>query len=123
MPASLALVAAPDPVRRGQPVALRWDPAGAPVDHELRLTLVVHHKIKLSTMDLDVPGQFGSERQLWRIVAACEAAAGEAERLVPEDAPYSYPDSVLAFFWGIALAPAGAPEDPVAGWPTLKVLP
>ena len=119
MPAWLELEG-PEEVARGEAVRLRWVPAGG---HELRLALVVHHKIKLSTMDLDVPGRFGSERQLWRIAERAPGAEGEARLRVPADAPYSYPGTVLAFFWGVALAAADDEDDAVLGWSALRVRP
>jgi hypothetical protein len=124
MPAWLRIDAAPQPLRRGETLRLRWDadePAG---DHELRLALVVHHKVKLSTLDLDVPGQFGAERQLWSIADRTPLDGEGAARLrVPADAPYSYAGTVLAFFWGVALARAGDPDGDVLGWSALRVLP
>ena len=110
-------------VRRGGSVGLRWTPADAPAEHEVRLTLVVHQTVKLSTFDLDVPGQFGAERQLWAVHDRAALDDGEARLRVPADAPYSYPGKVLAFFWGVALARTDDPDDGVVGWRALRVLP
>jgi hypothetical protein len=126
MPAWLRVDAAPNPLPRGEALRVRWEadePAGG---HELRLALVVHHKVKLSTLDLDVPGQFGTERQLWWIADRTPLDGdgdGAARLLVPADAPYSYPGTVLAFFWGVGLARDGDPDDDVLGWSALRVLP
>jgi hypothetical protein len=123
MPAGLRLDVAAGPMRRGEAVLLRWaadEPAG---DLELRLALVVHHKIRATTPELDVPGQFGAERQVWAIYDRASLADGEGRLRVPGDAPYSYPGTVLAFFWGVALARTDDPVDGVLGWSALRVLP
>jgi hypothetical protein len=123
MPAWLRLDVAPARVARGASVRVRWAASDAPDGHELRLALVVHHKVKLTTLDLDVPGKFGAERQLWQVPDRVALDGEEARLRVPDDAPYSYPGTVLAFFWGIALARSGDPIDTVLGWSALQVLP
>jgi hypothetical protein len=123
MPAWLRLDVADAPVRRGEAVRLRWAAEQPAADHELRLALVVHHKIRVRTLELDVPGEFGAERQLWAIRDRAALAGGEARLRVPEDAPYSYPGTVLAFFWGVALARIEDPVDGVLGWSAIRVLP
>jgi hypothetical protein len=123
MPAWLRVDAAVDPVRRGEAVRLRWEADEPAEGHELRLALVVHHKVKLTTLDVDIPGQFGAERQLWAIYDRAPLADREARLRVPGDAPYSYPGHVLAFFWGVALARPDADVDTVLGWSALRVLP
>jgi hypothetical protein len=123
MPAWLRLDVTPAPVRRGEALRLRWT-AAEPVDgHELRLALVVHHKVELSTLDVDVPGRFGAERQLWSIAGRAPLDGDEARLRPAADAPYSYAGTVLGFFWGIALARAGDADDAVLGWSALRVLP
>jgi hypothetical protein len=123
MPAWLRLDVADGAVRRGEAVRLRWDAGEPAADHELRLALVVHHKIRVTTLELDVPGQFGAERQVWEIHDRAPLPDGAARLRVPGDAPYSYPGTVLAFFWGVALARTDDPVDGVLGWSALRVAP
>ena len=123
MPAWLRLDVAKSPVRRGDAVRLRWVVDEPAADHELRLALVVHHKIRVTTLELDMPGQFGAERQAWAIHDRAPLAGGEGRLRVPDDAPYSYPGTVLAFFWGVALARPDDPVDAVLGWSALRVAP
>jgi hypothetical protein len=123
MPAWLRLDVADGAVRRGDAVRLRWDCEEPGANHELRLALVVHHRIRVTTLELDVPGQFGAERQAWAVHDRAPLAGGEGRLRVPGDAPYSYPGTVLAFFWGIALARPDDPDDGVTGWHALRVAP
>jgi hypothetical protein len=123
MPAWLRLDAAPARVRRGESVRLAWAVEAPAEGHELRLALVVHHKVKLTTLDLDVPGKFGAERQLWAIQDRVALDGASTRLRVPADAPYSYPGTVLAFFWGVALARAEDAVDEVLGWRPLQVMP
>ena len=123
MPAWLRLEVADGAVRRGDAIRLRWATGAPEADHELRLALVVHHKIRLTTLELDMPGRFGSERQVWVIHDRAALAGGEAQLRVPADAPYSYPGTILAFFWGAALARPDDPIDGVLGWSALRVGP
>jgi hypothetical protein len=124
MPACLRLDAAGGTVRRGDAVRLRWAIDEAPEDHELRLALVVHHKRRASTLEgLGPDGRFGVEQQVWAVHDRAPLADGEAQLRVPADAPYSYPGTILAFFWGVALAAPGTPVDRPLGWAALRVLP
>jgi hypothetical protein len=100
------------PVRRGERVHVDWA-AGAGAGHELRLALVVHH------------GAGAAERRAWVVHdrAAVSPAGGTAQLHVPPGAPYSYPGTVLAFLWGVALADPARPGDRPAGWSAVQVLP
>jgi len=123
-------VAVPDaPVHRGDSLRVTWNPPhpGAGDGHELRLALVVHHKVRMSTSEglAFEGGRFGIERQVWIVHdrAPVTAAAGAALLHVPPGVPYSYPGSILAFFWGVALADEARQLEEPIGWSAVKVLP
>ena len=126
MPEWLRVDLAPSSVRRGERVRVRWEADEPPDGHELRLMLVVHHEHRAWGSDsVDPPGQSVLERRLHVVHDhAALAPAGDALSLrVPGDAPYSYPGRILAFFWGVALAHAGAGREELDGWAALRVLP
>ena len=111
--------------RRARDVGPRRPPPGD--GHELRLALVIHHKVRMSTAEglAFEGGRFGIERQVWVVHdrAAVSAAAGTAQLRVPADAPYSYPGTILGFFWGVALAHEARQLEQPIGWSAVKVLP
>jgi hypothetical protein len=128
MPEWLRVELAPSSVRRGERVRVRWEADEAPDGRELRLMLVVHHAHRRQARGSDAadpPGQAVLERQLHVVHdRAALGPAGDALTLrVPPDAPYSYPGRILAFFWGVALAHAGASREELDGWTALRVLP
>jgi hypothetical protein len=128
MPEWLRVDLAPSSVRRGERVRVRWEADEPPDGHELRLMLVVHHEHRLQARasdSVDPPGQAVLERRLHVVHDhAALTAAGDALSLrVPPDAPYSYSGTILAFFWGVALARAGADREELDGWAALRVLP